>query len=150
MNKAVITFATLIVVAIAGADQAVYTSKLENGWGDWSWAKVSKSGRTLSVASKAWQGLFFHHTDQKSSGFKSISFNVIATTKEPLKLFVHSVTSKGPSKEAFFVEAPTKKVLHVEVPIAKVGLTGQSFSGFWIQSEKMATYKVTDVSLKTK
>jgi hypothetical protein len=144
----------LIFVSAAGfavADQAVYDTKLENGWSNWSWASVSISSKAMQVhAKKAWEGLYFHHDDLSSAGFKSVSLNVYGGPKGGQKLFLHSTVKGKASKEQFFFSVPPARWTHIDVPVAKIGLKGQTFDGFWIQSEKPSTYQIAGVTLKSR
>jgi hypothetical protein len=137
----------LAAATLAAADQAVYTTKLENGWKDWSWAKVVKSGKKLSVNAKSWQGLYFHHDDQPSSNFKSVSFTVDPGPSNQ-QLFVHATIKGKPLKAQKILTAPANRVLKATVKFSDLGLTNEKFDGFWIQaSNKPATFVVTDVVL---
>ena len=131
---------------LAAADQSVYSGKLENGWQNWSWAKV-KLGKTISVDSKDWQGVYFHHAAMKST-FKSVTFRVDGGKAGGQRLQLRATVNGKPLKEAFL---PVLKPgwTTITVQFKSLGLTGQVFDGFWIQAQKATTYQVADVVLKS-
>lgn len=52
MRKQFLVAALACITAIAAADQSIYSTKLDNGWANWSWAKVTMSGKLLNVTAK--------------------------------------------------------------------------------------------------
>ncbi len=143
----------LSTIATSGfADQSVYSTKLDNGWSDWSWAKVTKSGPMINVVvRKDWEGLYFHHDDQSSKGFAAISFKVFGGKKGGQRLQVMATIKHKPLTAAEYLSPlPAGKWITITVPVAKLGLKGQAFDGFWVQAQKAGSYQVTTVLLKTK
>ena len=63
MTKSIFTTVLLALALPVFADQSVYSDKLDNGWQDWSWAKVTKS----EMPTDGYQGAkfafdtFIHH-----------------------------------------------------------------------------------------
>jgi hypothetical protein len=141
--KAAYLFAALTLTQLALADQTIYSSKLANGWQDWSWAKDSKKNSTISVKSKAWQGLYFHHDSLPLRGFEGIAFKVSG----PAKLHVHAIVNGKPLVKDIVITSSHTGWMSVEIPFSKLGLTGGKFNGFWLQAEKAASYEVSSVRL---
>jgi hypothetical protein len=134
--------------AIGLADQPIWSSKLVNGWQDWSWAKVDKSGPTMKATAKAWQGIYFHHEAQKSSGFSAMTFMASGGAKGGQRLQVMAEIAGKPLKSSFvFKLKPGWKT--ITVPFKKLGLTGQAFDGLWIQAQTDASFEVKNVKLKS-
>jgi hypothetical protein len=118
--KAAYLFAALTLTQLALADQTIYSSKLANGWQDWSWAKDSKKNSTISVKSKACG---------------------------PAKLHVHAIVNGKPLVKDIVITSSHTGWMSVEIPFSKLGLTGGKFNGFWLQAEKAASYEVSSVRL---
>jgi len=147
MKKAVLVLATVAVTAFALADQAIWSGKLVNGWQDWSWAKVDKSGPTMKVTAKAWQGVYFHHDPEKSAGFTSFSFQVNGGKQGGQRLQFRATVNKKPLKESY-LPALKPGWSTITVKVKSLGLTGQAFDGLWIQAQKDASFEIKNVTLK--
>ena len=147
-NRLCLSLICLGIVATGFADQVVYSTKLENGWQDWSWAKVTKSGPKLTVNSKSWQGLYFHHNSQSSKGVKAIQFTVAPGIQGGQKLFVHATVDKKPLKETVVIDVSPKAGVVASIKPAQLGLHGQPFDGFWIQgSDKPMIFVASAVKI---
>jgi hypothetical protein len=149
------TLATLLVLAATAAclaDQTIYSTKWENGWESWSWAKVSFSGKTINVdASKAWQAAAFHHKPQTSAGVTAVQFRAFGGPKGGQRIQLRATVDKNkPLKEAFLPALPAGKWVTFTVTTKQLGLTGQAFDGFWIQAQQACTFQISDVTLKGK
>src|SRR5579862_3554133 len=149
MIRALFVLAFASVAGCALSDQSVYSTKLDNGWQDWSWAKVVKSGKNLDVTAKAWQGLYFYHTPQKASEYARISFKVNGGKVGGQRLQVMATVNKKPVKEAHL--APLKPGwTTVTVTMKSLGLAGKDFDGFWVQAQQGTVFQVSEVVLKSK
>jgi len=149
MTKSILTAVFLAFALPVFADQSVYSDKLDNGWQDWSWAKVTKSGKTITVtAKKAWEGLAFHHAPQKSSEFSAVTFKVSGGATGGQRLQLRALVGKTPLKEAFLPALAPGKWTTVTIPMKNLGLTGQAFEGFWVQAQKPCTFQVQGVAFK--
>lgn len=144
---------SMVILGLVGAsyslpDQAIWSGKLVNGWQDWSWAKVDKSGPTMKVTAKAWQGVYYHHDPEKSSSFTSLTFQVNGGTKGGQHIQLRATVNKQPLKEAF-LPALKPGWNAISVSMKKLSLTGQAFDGLWIQAQKDASFEIKNVKLKS-
>jgi hypothetical protein len=140
--------AILTLACFAAADQSVYTTKLENGWQSWSWAKTGMAGKTISVKSKAWQAAWFHHGAQKASAYSAIVFSVKSDT--PGAEVQVMVTADGKAQKGEYVFKLPKTLTKITVPMSTFGLGSKSFDGFWLQARADVRYALYNVSLKSK
>lgn len=151
MKKFLLCFAALGLTAAVLADQSVYSTKLGDGWANWSWAKVTLAGKIIKVDSKDWQGVYFHHADQEAKKFSAVTFKVNGGATGGQRLQVMATVKGKGVKEAYLPAlAGGGKWSTVTVTFAQLGLTNQKFDGFWIQAQKACTYQVSDVALKSK
>ncbi len=146
----------------AGGPQAIYTGSFQNGWEDYSWAKVNAASTDVVHNSRysmsvkidpAYSGAFFHHADFEPSKFKTFSFWINGGPNGANRLFVCGVLGGKTAIKERFVIPPLqeKKWVHVRVPLNAINVYGQNhFSGFFIQDDSGKTgiqFYVDDVRL---
>ena len=157
---AVLAAVIALCLPVHASNQAIYTDSLQNGWQDWSWAKVNPSntnpvhsgvylqrhfvklGGALSRARPAEQrALFLHHLlDQRRDRRTAGPNSGHAQRERPGPRATGAVTGKRVAAG------------HV-LPLPSLGLTNVTdFDGFWLQVENNGlapTFYVDDITLVT-
>ncbi len=148
MKKPLLICAALAMTALGFADQGIWSGKLVNGWQNWSWAKVDISGLTIKATAKAWQGVYFHHTAQKSRGFSALTFLVNGGRAGGQKLQVMATVEGKPLKGSYVFTLKSGWNT-ITAPLKALGLANQAFDGLWIQAWKDSSFELKNVKLKS-
>jgi len=142
--------ALLSIATFAAADQSVYSTKFDNGWQNWSWAKTGLTGKSIAVKSGAWQAVYLHHDKQKGSSYSAITFNIKGDTWAGKKVQVLATIDGKVPKGYFYVITLSKGWEKVSVPTSKLGIANGTFDGFWIQAQDEERYSLSGIALKSK
>jgi len=120
--------------------QAIYEEALENGWKDWSWAKVVftntipvyAGSKSISVLPGPMAALYLHHDGNNPTNYDQLSFwvNGGESSKE---LFLQA-TLKLLAQPGVPLTVPGGVWTQVIEPLSALGVDGQpTFDGFWLQ-----------------
>jgi len=143
------------------ADQIVYGDALENGWQNWSWAKVNlanpspvHSGQySISVSTTNYEALYLEISATSSSLYTNLTFWISGGPTGGQAVQVNGLLN-GVSQAAVSIgPLPTNTWRQVTISLAALGVANQpDFTGFWLQSQTAAqapTFYVDDISLTT-
>jgi hypothetical protein len=132
------------------ANQPVYTTKLQNGWSDWSWAKLIKGSNGFTAEMKPWQSVYFHHATLDSWHYNAIQFKVYGGHEGGQVFRIQALVHGRPVFETARLVVLPGRWFTVDVPFCMLGLTHQRFDGFWIQAQRNAIVQMADFSLITR
>jgi alpha-L-arabinofuranosidase len=168
-----IIIATLIAVlfsiapeAKAQTNQTVYADALGAGWEDWSWCVrdfnstdfVHSGTKSIKATySAAWQGLYFRHGAQDSSGFSDIVFWIHGGTTNGRNITVaaqlNDTSQNGVALNQYIQGGSVAAGVwrKVTIPLAALGAANKpNFNGFWLQDGSggaQQPYYVDDITL---
>jgi hypothetical protein len=124
----------------ASGRQVIYRDALENGWADWSWAKVDSSNahpvyagsRSISVLAGPKAALYLHHDGRNATNYDQLSFWVHGGDSS--KELLLQATLKLLAQPGVPLTIPGGVWTQVIEPLSSLGVEGQpAFDGFWLQ-----------------
>jgi hypothetical protein len=130
--------------ARAQTNQTIYSSSLQNGWNDWSWASVNFSctspvlagySASISVSCTSYTALYLEHADFDSTLFSNLTFWLNGGPSGGQVLTVEStVEGNGQSSTVVIGPlAPSNTWQQFTVSLASLGAADTpALDGFWI------------------
>jgi len=151
-----IAFATSAIAPIIAQPPAkpfvVYSNGLQNGWQNWSWAKVGldfDAGKihAIQVEGDAWTALLLHHDAFSTAGYTKLVFYINGGVDGGQTLFIKAFSGGKPIEASFQIAPKVKTWTKVEVPLKDLGAADHSIDAIMIQGVGQAykPYYVAEV-----
>lgn len=135
---------------------SIYSTKLENGWQNWSWA-TTEAGieiegsprRPIRVEADGYEALYLHHDPIALTGFTKLRF-LLQGSKPGGKVKVVALSGGKAVNDGTTLELKNNGWTDVQLPLDRLGATDKPIDGFWIQNaggETLPPFYVTEVKL---
>ena len=152
---AVLAFAATATPATAQtANGAIYGTQLENGWQDWSWAKVERgleiegsARKPIRVEAGAYQALFLHHDPMPLTGFSKLRF-LLQGSQPGGKVKVTLLSEGKPINDGALLTLKNDGWTDVQLPLAGLGGADKPIDGIWFSNpggELVPPFYVTEI-----
>lgn len=135
---------------------SIYSTQLENGWQDWSWAKSERGieiegspRKPIRVEAGGYQALYLHHEPITLTGFSKLRF-LLQGSKPGGKVKVLALAGGKPVNDGATLELKADGWTDVQLPLDRLGAADKPIDGFWIQNaggEALPPFYVTEVKL---
>jgi hypothetical protein len=132
-----------------------YDDGLQNGWQNWSWAKVQLAlpaggAKPIKVEGDAWSALALHHDAFSTQGFSKLTFSINGGASGGQALTIKAMVDGKPVDSTFQIVAKAKTWALVEVPLKELGVEGKTIDGIAVQGQatSYSPYYITRIQFE--
>ena len=133
----------------------VYDDGLQNGWQNWSWAKVDLAlpiggAKPVKVEGEPWSALARHHDAFPTAGYSKLTFSINCGAKGGQQLSIKAVVDGKAVESSVAIEPKAKPWTQVEIPLKELGVEGKSIDGIsWQgQATPYSAYYITRIQFE--
>jgi len=138
-----------------GKTFVAYDDGLQNGWQNWSWAKVelgvpAGGAKPIKVEGDPWSALMLHHDAFPTQGYSKLTFSINGGAKGGQDLMIKAMVDGKPVESSFLIQPKAKAWTQVEVPLKELGVEGKTIDGISWQGQANAysAYYITRIQLE--
>lgn len=134
----------------------IYSTQLENGWQDWSWAKSERgleiegsSRKPIRIEAAGYQALYLHHDPMPLTGFSKLRF-LLQGSKPGGQVKVVAISGGKPVNDGATLQLKADGWTDVQLSLDRIGAADKPIDGFWIQNaggEALPPFYVTEIKL---
>jgi hypothetical protein len=132
-----------------------YDDGLQNGWQNWSWAKVQLAvpaggAKPIKVEGDPWSALALHHDAFSTQGLSKLTFSINGGTNGGQALLIKAMVDGKPVDSNFQIVAKAKTWALVEVPLKDLGVEGKTIDGISVQGQanSYSAYYITRIQFE--
>jgi hypothetical protein len=132
-----------------------YDDGLQNGWQNWSWAKVQLAvpaggAKPIRVEGDPWSALALHHDAFSTQGLSKLTFSINGGTNGGQALLIKAMVDGKPVESNFQIVAKAKTWAMVEVPLKDLGVEGKTIDGICVQglATPYSAYYITRIQFE--
>jgi hypothetical protein len=133
----------------------IYDDGLQNGWQNWSWAKVKLEvpiggGKPIEVQGDPWSALALHHDAFSTAGFGKLSFFINGGVEGGQTLFIKAMIGGKAIDADFRIQLKAKAWAKVEVPLKDIAAADTQIDTVILQggASSYPAYYVTRIQLE--
>jgi len=133
----------------------VYSNGLQNGWQNWSWAKVGldfDAGKihAIQVEGDAWSALLLHHDAFSTAGYTKLVFFINGGIDGGQSLSIKAFADGKPIEANFQIKPKIKTWTKVEVPLKDISANDRSIDSIVIQGggEPYKPYYIAEIEFE--
>ena len=138
-----------------GKPFVAYDDGLQNGWQNWSWAKVELAvaiggAKPVKVEGDPWTALLLHHDAFSTDGYSKLTFSINGGAKGGQQLSIKAMVDGKPVESAVAIQPKAKTWTQVEIPLKELGVEGKAIDGIsWQgQANPYSAYYITRVQFE--
>ncbi len=144
-----------VLAQAQGTPFIVYDDGLQNGWQNWSWAKVELAvpiggAKPAKVQGEPWSALALHHDAFPTAGYSKLTFSINGGAKGGQPLSIKAVVDGKAVESAVVIEPKAKTWTQVEITLKELGVEGKSIDGISWQGQANAygAYYITRIQFE--
>lgn len=132
-----------------------YDDGLQNGWQNWSWAKVQLAlpiggAKPIKVEGDPWSALALHHDAFPTEGYSKLTFSINGGGKGGQDLSIKASVDGKAVESGVVIQPKAKTWTQVEVTLKELGVEGKTIDGIVWQGQANAysAYYITRIQFE--